>query len=145
MTKNKFKDEAEYNNMLSVNSNSQILKVKEEINRLIPKDIKIIAKNESQIKLINSIKNNEITICSGLAGSGKTFVAVAFALNLLTKLNNRYKKIYLVKSVTALKGEELGYLKGDLNEKIGPFMWSFYKTERKSHPSFLRGWDVSGH
>ena len=55
-----------------------------------------------------------------------TFVAIAYALSLLRKSDNRYKKIYLVKSVTTLKNEELGYLKGGLREKIDPFMWSFY-------------------
>jgi phosphate starvation-inducible PhoH-like protein len=128
MSRDRYKEEKDYKELTSVNMNSgeQISGIKEEIGRLLPPDIKIIAKNESQKKLINSIKNNEITICAGPAGTGKTFVAIAIALSLLRKAGNRYKKIYLVKSVTTLKGEELGYLKGDMKEKIDPFMWSFY-------------------
>ena len=126
MSKNRFKEEKEFEEITSINNSLQINKIKEDINKYLTSDIKIIAKNESQKKLITSIKNNEITICAGPAGCGKTFVSIAYALSLLRKNTNRFKKIYLVKSVTTLKGEELGFLKGDLKEKIEPFMWSFY-------------------
>lgn len=98
---------------------------KEIINDIILHDIKVIGKNESQKKLIKSIKDNQITICSGKAGSGKTFVSLAYALSLLKKKNNPFQKIYLIKSVTTLKGEEIGFLKGSMDEKIEPFMWSY--------------------
>lgn len=131
MGRDRIKEEKDFKDLTEVNSSVQISRVKDEIGKLLTNDIKIIAKNESQKKLINSIKNNEITICAGPAGTGKTFVAVAYALSLLRKPSNRYKKIYLVKSVTTLKGEELGFLKGDLKEKIEPFMWSFYINMEK--------------
>jgi len=131
MGRDRAKEERDYEELTSVNSEVEISKIKHEVSTLLPKDIKIIAKNDSQKKLINSIKNNEITICAGPAGTGKTFVAIAYALSLLRKAGNRFKKIYIVKSVTALKGEELGFLKGDLREKIDPFMWSFYINMEK--------------
>ena len=131
MSRDREKEDKDYVELLSVNSGEQISEVKQIISKLIPSDIKIIAKNDSQKKLINSIKNNEITICAGPAGTGKTFVAMAYALSLLRKTSNRYKKIYLVKSVVTLKGEEIGFLKGDLKEKIEPFMWSFYINMEK--------------
>jgi phosphate starvation-inducible PhoH-like protein len=131
MSRDREKEEKDFQELTSVNSSAVITRTKEEISKLLSNDIKIIARNESQKKLINSIKNNEITICTGRAGTGKTFVALAYALNLLRKSSNRYKKIYLVKSVTTLKGEELGFLKGDLKEKIDPFMWSFYINMEK--------------
>lgn len=131
MSRDRYKEDKEYKEFTSVNCGEQVMRVKDEIGKLISNDIKIIAKNESQRKLINSIKNNEITICAGKAGTGKTFVAMAIALSLLRKSTNRFKKIYLVKSVTTLKGEELGFLKGDLKEKIDPFMWSFYINMEK--------------
>ena len=120
------KEEKEFEELTSAQSQTQINEVKQAIKRLIKKDTKIIAKNESQKKLIQSIKNNEITICAGPAGTGKTFTALAIALSLLRKENNRYKTIYLVKSVTTLKGEEVGFIKGDLMDKIEPAMWSYY-------------------
>lgn len=131
MGRDREKEEKDFKELTSVNSQSQIEMIKREIAKYLPNDIKIIAKNESQKMLINSIKNNEITICAGRAGTGKTYVAMAYALSLLRKSSNRYKKIYLVKSVTTLKGEELGFLKGDLKEKIDPFMWSFYINMEK--------------
>jgi phosphate starvation-inducible protein PhoH and related proteins len=101
------------------------------VRSIVSRDVKIVAKNESQKELIRSIKNNLITICSGKAGTGKTFISLAYALNLLRGTDNKYQRIYLVKSVTTLKGEELGYLKGDLKEKITPFMMSFYINMEK--------------
>jgi phosphate starvation-inducible protein PhoH and related proteins len=119
-------EEIEYENLKnSVDKNIDIT-CKDEINKILNKELKLIAKNESQKELIQSIKNNEITICAGLPGSGKTYVAVSYALNLLKKKESPYKRIYLVKSVTSLLGEEMGFLKGSLEEKIDPFMWSYY-------------------
>jgi len=109
----------------SVDKNIDIT-CKDEINKILNKEIKLIAKNESQKELIQSIKNNEITICAGLPGSGKTFISVSYALNLLKKKESPYKRIYLVKSVTSLPGEELGFLPGDENSKIFPYMFSYY-------------------
>lgn len=94
-------------------------------------DVKVVAKNESQKELVRSIKNNEVTICSGRAGSGKTYMTLGYALKLLRNERNYYQKIYLIKSVTTLKGEEIGFLKGDFNEKIEPFMWSYYVNMEK--------------
>lgn len=82
------------------------------------------AKNENQKKLINLINENKITIASGPAGTGKTYLACAQALKLL-KSDGRFKKIMLVKSVTVLEGEDVGYLKGDLKEKMFPYTISF--------------------
>ncbi|MFW6272374.1 MAG: PhoH family protein [bacterium] len=131
MKRKKIQEDKEYSELLAVNDVKITSMVKKIIGELLPNDIKIVSKNESQKELIKSIKNNEITICSGPAGTGKTFVAVAYALRLLRASTNRYKKIYLVKSVTTLKNEEIGYLKGGLEEKIEPFMWSFYINMEK--------------
>lgn len=121
--------EEDVNEILSVVDN--ITETKKSIQAHLRSDIKVVSKNDSQKKLIRSIKSNEITICAGRAGTGKTFVSLAFALSLLRKSTNRYKTIYFVKSVTTLKGEEIGFLKGDMKDKIEPFMWSFYINMEK--------------
>ena len=126
MAKGGYKEDKDLEKILVISNDDRILKAKEEISKIITSEIKIIAKNESQKKLINSIKNNEITICAGKAGSGKTFVSLAYALSLIRKKENKYKKIYLVKSVTPLNGENVGFLKGTLDDKIFPFLMSFY-------------------
>lgn len=87
--------------------------------------IDVKPKTENQKNLVKSIKENEITIVSGLAGTGKTFLSCSEALKLLKNKDNPFEKIILVKSVTTLKDEEIGYLKGSLIEKMEPFMYSF--------------------
>lgn len=92
--------------------------------------VNIKCKNENQKLVIESIKNNEITIVSGLPGTGKTFLACAEALKLI-KTKPKYKKILLVKSVIQLSGEELGFLPGDLKDKLDPYMISFIDNFEK--------------
>ena len=89
-------------------------------------------KNESQKNLMNLINDNKITIAAGPAGTGKTYLACAQALKLL-KSDSRFKKIILVKSVTVLEGEEVGFLKGDLKEKMLPFTISFLDNFQKNY------------
>ena len=87
--------------------------------------VEVKPKTENQKKLVKAIKENEITIASGLPGSGKTFLSISEALKLLKSTELPYKKIILVKSVTTLKDEEIGFLKGTMEEKMEPFMDSF--------------------
>ena len=92
--------------------------------------VNVKCKTENQKLLVNSIKEKEITICSGPAGTGKTYLACAEALKLI-KRYKKYKKIVIVKSVTTLKNEEIGFLKGGLREKLEPFMFSFIHNFEK--------------
>jgi phosphate starvation-inducible PhoH-like protein len=92
--------------------------------------VEIKCKTQNQKKLINEIKEKEIVICSGLPGTGKTFLSCAMALELL-KNDSRYRKIVIVKSVTTLKDEEIGFLKGTMKEKMEPFMYSFLHNFEK--------------
>jgi phosphate starvation-inducible PhoH-like protein len=93
--------------------------------------IDIKPKTENQKKLVDAIKSNEIIIASGLPGTGKTFLACAEALKLLKNSDFPYQKIILVKSVTTLKDEEIGFLKGTMEEKMEPFMDSFLDNFNK--------------
>ena len=105
---------------------------KEENILLTTLNVNVKCKSENQKKLINSIKQNEITICSGLPGTGKTFLSCAQALKLLKSKNpGKYKRIVLIKSVTTLKNEEIGFLKGTMEEKMEPFIDSFIDNFRK--------------
>lgn len=94
--------------------------------------INVKAKTEGQKKLMKSIRDNEVTIASGLPGTGKTFLACAEALKLIKSKNpSKYKRIVLIKSVTTLKNEEIGFLKGTMEEKMAPFVDSFMDNFRK--------------
>jgi phosphate starvation-inducible PhoH-like protein len=97
---------------------------KDSVNVLKSINVKLKAKTANQKKLINSIKDNDITICAGSPGTGKTYVTCAAALEVL-KNSPTIKKIVIAKSVTTLPEEEIGYLKGTLNEKMEPVMYSF--------------------
>jgi phosphate starvation-inducible PhoH-like protein len=80
------------------------------------------AKTIAQEKLVKLIKTKEVIIVSGSSGVGKTYVALATALNLL---DMGYKRITLVKSVTTIPGEQIGFIPGTYQEKMEPFLMSY--------------------
>jgi phosphate starvation-inducible PhoH-like protein len=82
-------------------------------------------KNDTQKKLTQAIKVNDVTVCIGPAGTGKTLLSVFEALVLLKTSPEKYKEIKLVKSVTQLKNEEIGILPGDAMEKLKFHMMSY--------------------
>jgi phosphate starvation-inducible protein PhoH len=86
--------------------------------------IKVKCFNEKQKQLKQLIEDNQIIMVSGPSGVGKTFFTLMMALHLM-KTEPVYKQLTLIKSVTVIKGEELGFLPGDKNEKILPYMRSF--------------------
>lgn len=84
---------------------------------------KISPKTLGQLQYVNALKNYDIVICSGPAGSGKTYLAVVHAVNELK--NNRIKKIILTRPAVEA-GESLGFLPGDLKEKVDPYLRPLY-------------------
>jgi len=82
--------------------------------------INLSAKTLNQKELFKSIKNNIITIVYGPPGTGKTMISVASALNSFFKCH--YGKIIFTRPCIEAEGENLGFLPGDLNEKISPYM-----------------------
>lgn len=81
------------------------------------KSIKL--KNITQYKYLEAIQKSTITFGIGPAGTGKTFLAVASAVKFFT--NNEIKKIILTRPAVEA-GERLGYLPGDLSQKIDPYL-----------------------
>jgi phosphate starvation-inducible PhoH-like protein len=100
------------------------------IDNLKTTKIELKCKNKNQKIFADLLETKEVVICSGPAGTGKTYVACAQALKLI-KNDARYKKIYIVKSVTTLKDEEIGFLKGTMEEKMEPFVYSFIHNFEK--------------
>jgi phosphate starvation-inducible PhoH-like protein len=88
-------------------------------------------KNERQKNFVNLIENKDVVVAAGPAGTGKTFVACAKALRLLATNPQKYKQIIIAKSVTVLEGEDIGFLKGTMKEKMEPFMFSFMDNFHK--------------
>ena len=89
----------------------------------LPKLPRVKCKNAEQEELKNAIDNYDVTFCYGLAGSGKTYLTLLESLHLLNK--GSFKKLVLIKSVTVVKGEEIGFIKGTQEDKMEPFMYSY--------------------
>jgi len=98
---------------------------KKDVDLLAQIKINLKHKNEVQKKLTNAIKVGDVTICTGPAGTGKTVISVAEALQLLKNNPDKYHEIKLVKSIIQLKDEDLGTLPGDANDKLKFIMMSF--------------------
>ena len=86
---------------------------------------KIYLRTYGQKKLYDSFKNNVITFVTGPAGSGKTFLAVVYSYNLLKK--GQIKKIVITRPVVE-SGESLGFLPGDLQQKVDPYLRPIYDS-----------------
>lgn len=83
----------------------------------------IIPKTENQKKYLDSIKGNDIVIGVGPAGTGKTYLAMAMAINAFLKKN--ISRIVLARPAIEA-GEKLGFLPGDLFEKVNPYLRPLY-------------------
>ncbi len=84
---------------------------------------KIIPRSQNQKKYIKLLNNKNIVFAIGPAGTGKTFLAVAKAVSCLQK--GLIKKIILSRPAVEA-GEKLGFLPGDLKEKVDPFLRPIY-------------------
>ena len=89
------------------------------------KKLIIKPKSNNQKSFIDTINTNTVTFGIGAAGTGKTFLAVACAVNALEK--QLVKKIILVRPAIEA-GEKLGFLPGDLAEKIDPYLQPLYDS-----------------
>ena len=83
----------------------------------------IYPKSIGQLNYVNALKNYDIIFGVGPAGSGKTYLAVIYAVWLLK--NHKIKKIILTRPAVEA-GENLGFLPGDLKEKIDPYLRPLY-------------------
>jgi phosphate starvation-inducible PhoH-like protein len=76
-------------------------------------------RTDGQGRYVQALRENDVTICAGPAGTGKTFLAVGMAVTLLRQ--GAVKKIVLVRPAVEA-GERLGFLPGDLVAKINPYL-----------------------
>jgi phosphate starvation-inducible protein PhoH and related proteins len=81
------------------------------------------SKSEGQRLYLEAIANNDVVVSIGPAGTGKTYLAVAAAVDALRK--NRVKRIILARPAVEA-GENLGFLPGDLQEKVDPYLRPLY-------------------
>ncbi|MBX2945941.1 MAG: PhoH family protein [Cyclobacteriaceae bacterium] len=83
----------------------------------------IKAKTPNQQKLVQLVKENDLVFALGPAGTGKTYISVALAVRALK--NKQVKKIIITRPAVEA-GENLGFLPGDLKEKIDPYLRPIY-------------------
>ena len=107
-----------------------------EINKLKPEDVagsnapvlmtrraELHGRTPRQIAYLQQIQDHDITFGIGPAGTGKTYLAVASAVDAMSR--DRVKRIVLVRPAVEA-GEKLGFLPGDLNQKVDPYLRPLY-------------------
>ena len=83
----------------------------------------VYPKTDGQIEYINAMREHDIVFSTGPAGTGKTYLAMAMAVNLL--MNKNVGRIILARPAIEA-GESLGFLPGDMHEKLGPYLRPLY-------------------
>jgi phosphate starvation-inducible PhoH-like protein len=81
--------------------------------------VHIVPKTDGQKEYLEAINKNDLTLCLGPAGTGKTYLAVAVAVSLLK--HRHIKRLVLVRPAVEA-GERLGFLPGDLQAKVNPYL-----------------------
>ena len=83
----------------------------------------IVARTENQQRLVKAFEENDLVFATGPAGTGKTFVAIALAVKALK--NKEIRKIILSRPAVEA-GEKLGFLPGEMNDKLDPYLQPLY-------------------
>jgi phosphate starvation-inducible PhoH-like protein len=81
--------------------------------------------SQGQRKYYDTLKHNQITICSGPAGVGKSYIAMKAAVDLLSDPDTPYEKIVIVRPAVEAE-EKLGSLPGNMEEKLDPYIFPSY-------------------
>jgi phosphate starvation-inducible protein PhoH and related proteins len=109
---------------------------------MIPRRSELTARTARQAEYLQHMRTSDITFCVGPAGTGKTFLAVAAAVDALER--DAVKRIILTRPAVEA-GEKLGFLPGDLAQKVDPYLRPLYDAlydlmgYDKVHRSFERG------
>jgi len=88
-----------------------------------PGGLRVTARTPNQRKLVEAVRNHDMVFAIGPAGSGKTYTAVALAVQALKE--KRVRRIIMTRPAVEA-GENLGFLPGDLKEKLDPYMQPLY-------------------
>lgn len=98
---------------------------KDILGQILQKPTKEKFLTENQRLYYDTLRSNQITICSGPAGVGKSYIAMKAAVDLLLDKNNSYEKIMIVRPAVEAE-EKLGSLPGTLEEKLDPYISPSY-------------------
>jgi len=125
-------DERTIDSILSASTPETAEKVREEDIIVHGVSGKIIRpQTQNQVKLVEMMRNNDMVFAVGPAGTGKTYVGVALAVKALKE--KQVRRIILTRPAVEA-GENLGFLPGDLKEKLDPYMQPLYDALRDMIP-----------
>lgn len=86
-------------------------------------------KTAGQRRYLSAIKRNEMTVAVGPAGTGKTYIAASYAGQMMAA--GQIKQIVLCRSAVEGGGERLGFLPGNLDQKMAPWTWEIMRVLRE--------------
>lgn len=132
--KNNFIDEIFVNQILNstFEESSENLKIDDDVLVFSKNGVPIKARTINQRKMVESSLTNDLVFAIGPAGTGKTYVAVALAVRALK--NKEIKRIILTRPAVEA-GENLGFLPGDLKDKLDPYLQPLFDALRDMIPS----------
>lgn len=105
------------------NGSVEVSALYDEKSSPIRKDIAVKPRTHGQRKYLDKIRTHDIVLVSGPAGTGKTYLAMAAAVSAL--IDKRVERIVLTRPAVEA-GENLGFLPGDLQEKVNPYLRPLY-------------------
>ncbi|MBV9388944.1 MAG: PhoH family protein [Chroococcidiopsidaceae cyanobacterium CP_BM_ER_R8_30] len=108
---------------LDTQRQDELLSLQRDILARTRRGEEIRAKTFRQRQYIEAIRSHDLTFCTGPAGTGKTFLAVVIAAQAL--LAGQYERLILTRPAVEA-GEKLGFLPGDLQQKVNPFLRPLY-------------------
>lgn len=120
--------EHDFHMSLSLTAEEKLDSLKEELTKKVKLNINgkmVFPKSFNQKEYLNAIHHNDLLFAIGPAGCGKTFLAIAMALNLL--LSKQVERIVLTRPVVEA-GEKLGFLPGDIQQKVNPYFRPLYDS-----------------
>lgn len=126
-------DIARFAESFAQSGDEALLRPDEGMRIALPGSKKVISpKSEGQQRYLKAIENHDIVIGIGPAGTGKTYLAVAMAVDALYK--KRVRRIILARPAVEA-GENLGFLPGDLQEKVDPYLRPLYDALEDMMPA----------
>ncbi|MDJ0555610.1 MAG: PhoH family protein [Microcoleaceae cyanobacterium MO_207.B10] len=108
---------------VDTNRQDELQQLQQDVLAKTRRGLEIRAKTFRQRKYVQAIRTQDMTFCVGPAGTGKTFLAAILAVKAL--LDNEYERLILTRPAVEA-GEKLGFLPGDLQQKINPYLRPLY-------------------